>query len=246
VTQRPPDFTERDFSLSATAHDLKRVDQMLDELADRTSGTEVGSILDLGCGMGALTLRAGRRLGVSDLIGVDADAERLEICRERGLKTFTIDLNRESFPLDDASIGLVQSFGVMAYLVLYDNLVGETARVLKDGGHFLFSMPNLGSYVNRASLLFGYQPREVEVSSRPLVGMLPLYKRREGLPPPYLHAATLRCMREVLDGAGLDIVRARPLSPDWGNRPLQMIDAVLGRRASLARRFIVLARRRPR
>lgn len=243
---RPDELTEADWSLSATAHDMDRLDRMLDELATRAGERPISSLLDLGCGRGALTLRVAGRLGIERKMGVDADPERLQVCEQRGIETFRLDLDRDGFPLEDGTVGLVTTFGVMAYLVLYDNVIDETARVLEDGGWFLMSMPNLGSYVNRLSLLLGYQPREAEVSKRPLVGMLPLYRRRDGLPPPYLHAATLRCIRELLAAAGMDVVAARALNPDWGNRTLRTTDAVLGRRPSLARRFIVLARRRPR
>jgi hypothetical protein len=61
--------------------------------------------------------------------------------------------------------------------------------------------------------------------------------------PPLLHAATLRCMKELLDLYGFDVAVVRGFSP----RPFK--NAALRRAAShlpsLSRRFLILARKRP-
>ncbi len=133
---------------------------------------------------------------------------------------------------------------MLAYLSLYDTVMGEAARVLEDGGWFLFSMPNLASHQNRLAMLFGYQPSQVDVSS-PFRGVGTLHKRplnRQGMPP-LLHAATLRCMKELLDLYGFDVEMVRGFSP----RPFR--NPALRRAAShfpaLSRRFLILARKRP-
>ena len=135
-------------------------------------------------------------------------------------------------------------FGVLPYLSLYDQTLSETARVLKPGGWFLFSMPNLASHQNRLAFLLGYQPSQVDVSS-PFRGAGTLRKsalNRQGMPP-LLHAATLRCMKELLDCYGFDIEIVRGFSP----RPFPI--GPLRRAAShfpgLSRRFLILARKRP-
>jgi hypothetical protein len=61
--------------------------------------------------------------------------------------------------------------------------------------------------------------------------------------PPLLHAATLRCMKELLDLNGFDVELVRGFSP----RPFR--NPALRRAAShfpsLSRRFLILARKRP-
>ena len=98
------------------------------------------------------------------------------------------------------------SFADLAYLSLYDNVLTEASRVLDGEGWLLLSMPNLGSYTNRLSLLFGGQPHGVAVSRHREAGKI---RRHHGDStsanmPPLLHSATLRCMREVLDDFGFD------------------------------------------
>ena len=234
---------DSDLGISAQARALPDLDRMLDQLAQR-SPKPIGALLDVGCGMGALTVRMGARLGIDRLIGVDCDDDRLSVAAQRGIETHALDLEREAIPVAAGTVGLVTCFGVLPYLSLYDQALGETARVLEPGGWFLFSMPNLASHQNRLAFLLGYQPSQVDVSS-PFRGAGTLRKsalNRQGMPP-LLHAATLRCMKELLDLYGFDVEIARGFSP----RPFRTTP--LRRAAShfpgLSRRFLVLARKRP-
>jgi trans-aconitate methyltransferase len=236
-------LADGDLSISAQARALPDLDRMLDQLS-RRSPRPIDGLLDLGCGMGALTSRIGDRLGIERLVGVDNDDERLWAADKRGIETHVVDLELDRIPLASGSVGLVTCFGVLPYLCLYDQVLGETARVLEDGGWFLFSMPNLASHQNRLAILFGYQPSQVDVSS-PFRGAGTLRRRplnRQGMPP-LLHAATLRCMKELLDLYGFDVELVRGFSP----RPFR--NATLRRAAShfpaWSRRFLILARKRP-
>jgi ubiquinone/menaquinone biosynthesis C-methylase UbiE len=236
-------LADDDLSISAQARALPDLDRMLDQL-NRRSTAPINGLLDLGCGMGALTRRIGDRLGIEHLVGVDCEDERLWVAGMRGIETHSVDLEMDRIPLAAGSVGLVTCFGVLPYLCLYDQVLGETNRVLEDGGWFLFSMPNLASRHNRLAILLGYQPSQVDVSS-PFRGAGTLRRRppkRQGMPP-LLHAATLRCMRELLDLYGFDVELVRGFSP----RPFR--NPALRRAAShlpaWSRRFLILARKRP-
>jgi len=235
-------LADDDLGISAQARALPDLDRMLDQL-NRRKTAPINGLLDLGCGMGALTRRIGDRLKIEHLVGVDCDDERLWVAGRRGIETHTVDLEMDRIPLAPGSVGLVTCFGVLPYLCLYDQVLAETNRVLEDGGWFLFSMPNLASHQNRLAILLGYQPSQVDVSS-PFRGAGTLRRRtpkRQGMPP-LLHAATLRCMKELLDLYGFDVELVRGFSP----RPFR--NAALRRAAShlpaWSRRFLILARKR--
>lgn len=235
-------LADDDLDISAQARALPDLDRMLDQLS-RRSTRPIDGLLDMGCGMGALTRRIGDRLGIERLVGVDCDDERLWIAGLRGIETHTVDLEMDRIPVASRSVGLVTCFGVLPYLCLYDQVLSETARVLDDGGWFLFSMPNLASHRNRLAILFGYQPAQVDVSS-PFRGAGTLRRKppnRQGMPP-LLHAATLRCMKELLDLYGFDLEVVRGFSP----RPFRsaMLRRVAGHLPALSRRFLILARKR--
>lgn len=244
----PAELTADDYAASATVRDLGRLRKVLRRLENLPEGQQPKSLLDLGCGIGGLTLYIARRLGIEETMGVDADAARLERAAARGIKTINVNLNTEPLPIPDASIGLVTSFGVFEHLIFYDNSIAEAARVLEDGGWFLLSMPNLGSYINRAALLLGFQPREVQVSWEIAAGEMPIYRKgpSKGVPLGHVHAATVRCMRQLLDHFGFKVITVEGFSPNFGSAAIGLMDIVLGNIPSLSRRFIILARRRPR
>ena len=234
--------TDADLSISAQARSMRDLEWVLDRLIARDpAGT--GGRLDLGCGRGALTAHIANRLGTTEMTGVDLDSERLKGAAARGVRPLLLDLNTDTLPLPSGSKRVVTCFGVLAYLNLYDNVLAESARVLADGGWMVLSMPNLASYANRLALFFGYQPQAVAVSRFRQAGMRG--KRRDASTsanmPPLLHAASLRCMKEILDDYGFDVEVVRGFAP--GERR-GVLDRLTRHFPGLSRRFLILARKR--
>jgi len=242
-TGSTPTVTDDDRGISAQARSMPELDGVLGRLA-RHDTRRGGSLLDLGCGMGGLANHIGGRFGVDGIIGVDLDAERLKAAGSRGVRPLLLDLNHDALPLEDRSIRVVTCFGLLAYLSLYDNALSEASRVLEDEGWLLLSMPNLGSYTNRFSLLFGCQPHGVAVSRHREAGKIHRHPddSTSAHMPPLLHSATLRCMRDVLDEYGLDTVLVRGFAPGPRRRPI--LDDLVSQFPSLSRRFLILARKR--
>jgi SAM-dependent methyltransferase len=229
--------------------DLPALDAMLRRIRE---GAEkpIEKYLDLGCGLGGVALYVSHRLGVPPA-GVESRPEIAERARARGVQVETLDLRRERTPFLNASFHLVTCFGVLEHMELYDTLIQEARRLLAPGGHFLLSMPNLASYVNRLALLLGYQPQDVEVSAKVAAGVLPFYRShgwtkgeplgREVLSDAHLHSATLRCMRELLAAQGFTFLAARGVSPGSWSLYAALGDVLFGRFPSLSRRFLILA-----
>jgi SAM-dependent methyltransferase len=234
-----------DRRISAQARSMPELDAALDLLSRRDT-RRGGALVDLGCGMGGLATHIGNRLGLEDLIGVDIDPERLKAAGSRGVLPLLLDLNTDPLPLEAASVRLVSCFGLLAYLTLYDNVLAESRRVLSDAGWLLVSMPNLGSYTNRLALLFGAQPHSVAVSRHRQAGKLRRHRddRSSANMPPLLHSATLRCMRELLDGYGFATVAVRGFAPPGPHRH-RVIDELTSLVPSVSRRLLILARKRP-
>ena len=241
---RDTSVTEGDIGISAQARSIPDLDAMLDVLAS-TGPVPGGTLVDLGCGMGGLAHYIGGRLGLEHLIGVDLDAERLKAAASRGLRPLLLNLSEDPLPLNAKSAKVVTCFGLLAYLPLYDNVLSEASRVIEDDGWLLVSMPNLGSYTNRLSLLLGYQPHAVAVSELHQAGKIRGHRGEliSANMPPLLHGATLRCMRELLDDYGFDVVKVRGFAP-WP-RKRAVIDSILAHVPALSRRFLILARKRP-
>jgi arsenite methyltransferase len=104
-------------------------------------GVEPGEIvLDLGCGAGTDLLIAAQMTGASGLVvGVDMTPSMLEQAgagaRQMGLDNLELHESLiESLPLDDASVDIVISNGVIDLVPDKDAVFDEIDRVLRPGG----------------------------------------------------------------------------------------------------------------
>lgn len=207
-------------------------------------------MLDMGCGYGGLAKLIADSLGVQEVYGVDKDDHRLSKAKEKGLQVCKLDLERNSLPFPDDYFNLVTSFGVLEHLACFDNLVKEAYRVLKVQGLFLVSTPNLGSWINRMALLFGYQPRNLEVSRSKLVGVHRFYYKlyQKMVPVGHICSCTLRALKELLEHYNLKVLRCWGTgivpSPDLKLKlVVKVFDALLSRRTTLSVRLFLLAQK---
>lgn len=124
--------------------------KFLEVLLKTYSPQEKGSVLDVGCGTGAVMeflLRQGYQVE-----GIDINAAALTYCARKGLavKQGTID----QLPFPDNSFTMVFALDVLEHLSRRDLALGEVKRVLKPGGLFLATVPAhqfLFSYHDRAA-----------------------------------------------------------------------------------------------
>jgi SAM-dependent methyltransferase len=224
----------------ATLFALRSIDTCIRLI--RSDGEPSLPMVDLGCSTGALSHYIANQLGITEVVGIDRNEKPLSVAARRGLKTIEADLETDlPLPLEARSASVVTSFGALEHITWCDEVLLEARRLLVDGGWLLVSVPNLGSYVNRLALLLGYQPRDVEVSRSGTPGILPTYRERlERRPLGHVHTMTLRCMRELLEQTGFDVVRVYGFSP-FSSGLKSIPDWFFGRIPSLSRRFLVLA-----
>jgi SAM-dependent methyltransferase len=117
----------------------ERLAVYLPRLADLPAGRPV---LDLGCGRGeALAVLAAAGLPAR---GVDASAEMVARCRERGLEADEGDLFAALAAAPPGSLGAVVSFHVVEHLppASIGRLVDLAARALAPGGRLILETPN--------------------------------------------------------------------------------------------------------
>jgi SAM-dependent methyltransferase len=114
-------------------------------------GEQRGLLLDAPAGKGAFALQA-KRMGYDVTCG-DIDSARFEV---EGLRCEQMDLNR-AWPYDDARFDVVACIEAIEHLENPWLMVREASRVLKPGGVFLVTTPNVLSIKSRMSyLLNGY------------------------------------------------------------------------------------------
>jgi demethylmenaquinone methyltransferase/2-methoxy-6-polyprenyl-1,4-benzoquinol methylase/phosphoethanolamine N-methyltransferase len=118
----------------------KTVREKLIELAEPAPGEKV---LDVGCGTGTLAVAIKRRADSSEVHGIDASPEMIQVAKKKSAKDgsdidFRVALI-EAIPFPDATFDLVTSSLMLHHLP--DNLKAkgflEIRRVLKPGGRFM-------------------------------------------------------------------------------------------------------------
>ena len=112
-----------------------------------------GDYLDVGAGNGELIDRVMREFQVK----VRACDYRDDLMTIGDLKVDVVDLNTSALPYPDASFNLVTCTEVIEHLEHYRSVLREIGRVLRPGGIFVVTTPNVLNLRSRLRyLLFGF------------------------------------------------------------------------------------------
>lgn len=136
---------------------------ILNLLRQIASTDEVSALLDVGCWDGSTTIEYARSTGGARPYGIEVFPEPASVASQRGVSVAVMDLERDRFPWPDQSIDVVVCNQVFEHLKNVWQPMSEIARVLRNGGHLLFSAPNLASLHNRLLLVFGVQPTSIRI-----------------------------------------------------------------------------------
>jgi len=206
----------------------------------RQTMRSVNKYLDLGCGDGSLTLEVADIFQCSEVWGVDIDENSLKCASMRGIKVLKVNLNTQKVPLPDKTFELVTAFDVIEHLWNTDNLISEAYRLLKRGGYFILTTPNLASWINRTLLLFGYLPFHYEVSPKYNLEKRPLQKSYgvEG----HIRLYTLKTLIRHLRAYGFSILEVHGINLAYAvsNSIVRLINSILSWRKSLAPGMLVI------
>jgi 2-polyprenyl-3-methyl-5-hydroxy-6-metoxy-1,4-benzoquinol methylase len=150
-----------------------------------------GTLLDIGCGDGAMAARF-RSVGFS-VYGIDASKSQVAAALAKGIDARVQDLAAESLPFQNEFFDVIFAGEVIEHLVDTTAFLRETWRVLKYGGTLIVTTPNLASFENRLRLLLGIYPIWVE------------YKLEGG--QGHVRAYTPRTLKSHLRSVGFHVTR---------------------------------------
>ena len=119
-----------------------------------------GRVLDIGCldgTIGELFLTKG-----NIVYGIDASQPAVNAALARGIKARIGDAEKRS-TFEDCSFDAVFAGEIIEHVFDIDAMLEEVRRVLKPGGTFVVTTPNLAAFGRRMMLLCGISPH-VEIS----------------------------------------------------------------------------------
>jgi 2-polyprenyl-3-methyl-5-hydroxy-6-metoxy-1,4-benzoquinol methylase len=139
--------------------------------------SKCNDILDLGCYPGDFGVLLRKQYPDSHITLADIEVSPIA---DHGLNFVKIEnLEHGKLPFSDNCFDLVICLEVLEHLYNPDNLLKEIHRVLISGGILVMSTPNMGCWINRLLLLFGYYPAGMSISIQTsLEGASDLIKRQ--------------------------------------------------------------------
>ncbi len=170
------------------AYEVK--DVILAKIIKKLSHRKKLKLLDIGCGDGGLI---GQFDGLCDCYGVDVSEVQLRKAELRGIRTCQVDLENNELPFENEFFDAVVCSETIEHLLNIDNLMQEIHRILKLGGTFILTFPNVNQPISwPMQIIYDLPPR---FSAR--------YKS------PHVRDYTLRMVRNVLADFRFDIIDVR-------------------------------------
>jgi SAM-dependent methyltransferase len=96
----------------------------------------VRSVVDVGCGDGALASRVLARFPDADVVGVDVSPEELAHAGRRGLRARFVEAPAQAMPIDGPVDAVVSHLALML-MVPFDPVLAQIRRVLRPGGQLV-------------------------------------------------------------------------------------------------------------
>lgn len=112
---------------------------------------ESGRLLDIGCGVGSISLELQKK--GFDVTGIDFSEVAIEKAKERGVSAHVVDVDKEGLSaFSDNHFDVVWAGDVVEHVFDPLFLFAEVKRVLKPTGVFLLTIPNDFDFQTRCKL----------------------------------------------------------------------------------------------
>ncbi|MBI2341088.1 MAG: class I SAM-dependent methyltransferase [Deltaproteobacteria bacterium] len=172
-------------------------------------------LIDVGCGNGSVLQLLKNHYGSCfEYTGIDLYKNEIG-----GIKFHQVDLNG-NFSNGFKKYDVVICCEVIEHVIDTDAFISGVKKLLNGNGILILTTPNLGSFLNRILLLFGFQPLHTEVSwKNPYLGREILYEiGKIGRSPAagHLRLFTFRALRDFLSFHGFEIMAVDGFAPYEG------------------------------
>lgn len=108
-------------------------------------------VLDIGCGDGRFVAHLGERHSVA---GIDIASRAISAARARGIDAIVGNIEN-GLPYQNTTFDVVLALDILEHTHHVDHLLDEMARVMKEEGYCIISVPNHFDVRTRLGVLFG-------------------------------------------------------------------------------------------
>ncbi len=179
-------------------------DDRIDKLIGLARTLRAEKILDVGCGDGSITLALKHALGATYAFGIEISPQGAQLARDKGIVCHPLNVDESPLPFDENSMDAIYAGEIIEHLYDPDKFLDEVYRVLHPDGFAIIDTPNLGWWVDRLSLLLGYQPLSTESSLR-FGGAGKLLGSAATGGGGHLRILTLRAFKQLLENHGFKV-----------------------------------------
>ena len=127
---------------------------------------KVRTLLDVGGGRGEFMLYCRERKSDLTCWLVDVSTQAVASANRSGVYGWACDAGEDILPYESAFFDAVHCGDTLEHIYATDALLDEIHRVLRPGGVFIVTVPNLAAWFNRLMLLVGVQPMYTQVCER--------------------------------------------------------------------------------
>lgn len=124
------------------------IDLRLQIIHEFANALPSGDLLDIGCSDGTILQSLNRHR----LNGVDISEVAVAFARERGINAHVANVE-DGLPFADDAFDIVVAGEVLEHVVRTDFLLHEVNRVLRPGGHFIVTCPNVNNITSLAMMV---------------------------------------------------------------------------------------------
>ncbi|MEK7169196.1 MAG: class I SAM-dependent methyltransferase [Patescibacteria group bacterium] len=201
-------------------------------------------VFEPGCGVGIFGLYIKNKFSVN-VYGMELSRTAIKLSKSNGIKVKKGDLNN-MWPYKSNYFDYVVSSQVIEHIFDTDNFVTESIRVLKKGGYFYVSTPNLASWFNRFIFSLGYQPFFTEISNKDKTLGLKFTQLITGNREPlgHIRVFTLRGLVDLLEYHGFEILAKYGGEISYLPKFMKPFDKFFSNFPSLSSDLFVVARKK--
>jgi SAM-dependent methyltransferase len=210
---------------------------------------KIEKIIEFGVGYGNFAEKVINLFKPSIYVGVEIN-EEVKLKIPKIIELLILDLNNDKIPYPDEYFDLGIACEVIEHLANPDNLLSEASRVIKKGGYFLISTPNLASWINRILLMLGLVPIQYEISweyrlGDSLIGLPPRKHSAGGHVKLYTYHALLDHLRiyNFIPIRQSSIKYSSPFANRYVSKIYYVINNILSFSPSLSNGFAILAKK---